>query len=278
MARIGFMQGRLSPMVDGKIQAFPWQTWEEEIEVASRVGFSLMEWTVDAQRLRENPLLLRDGQSHIKKLMDSSNVEVQSVTGDCFMQAPYWKAEDEVRRRLLDDLDDILEGCAAVGMRFVVVPLVDNGSIENTDQRDSLVDGLLSRTERLARRKLQIIFESDLPPSQLAEFMSTFPASTFGINYDMGNSASLGFDPVAEMRVYGNRIRNVHVKDRVRGGSTVPLGDGATQFPTIFNELARCAYRGDYILQTARARDGDHLGALLRYRSMVRHWLATSAG
>ena len=29
-ARIGFMQGRLSPQVDGKIQAFPWVHWRDE--------------------------------------------------------------------------------------------------------------------------------------------------------------------------------------------------------------------------------------------------------
>ena len=31
LARIGLMQGRLSAMVDGKIQAFPWNEWHEEI-------------------------------------------------------------------------------------------------------------------------------------------------------------------------------------------------------------------------------------------------------
>jgi L-ribulose-5-phosphate 3-epimerase len=278
MARIGFMQGRLSPLANGKVQSFPWHTWEVEFEVAARAGFPLIEWTLDAQRLHENPLLNEDGQSRIRKLATSSHVEVQSLTGDCFMQTPYWKADDVARGRLLDDLDDILESCVSVGIRFVVMPLVDNGNIQNSEQRDSLVDGLLSRADRLARRKLQIIFESDLAPPHLAKFVAMFPAPTFGINYDIGNSASLGFDPVVEMRAYGDRVYNVHVKDRVHRGNTVPLGDGDAQFPTVFSCLARSSYPGDYILQTARAQDGDHLGALLRYRGMVCSWLGTTAG
>ena len=28
MNRTGFMQGRLSSIVDGKIQSFPWEEWE----------------------------------------------------------------------------------------------------------------------------------------------------------------------------------------------------------------------------------------------------------
>ena len=33
-SRIGFMQGRLSPMVNGKIQAFPYETWKNEFAIA----------------------------------------------------------------------------------------------------------------------------------------------------------------------------------------------------------------------------------------------------
>ena len=36
--RIGFMQGRLSPIPKGRIQSFPWETWQEEFETASRVS------------------------------------------------------------------------------------------------------------------------------------------------------------------------------------------------------------------------------------------------
>ena len=34
--RIGFMQGRLSPPVEGRIQAFPWLCWTSEFAIAER--------------------------------------------------------------------------------------------------------------------------------------------------------------------------------------------------------------------------------------------------
>ena len=43
---------------------------------------------------------------------------------------------------------------------------------------------------------------------------------------DIGNSASLGLNPLDEFEAFGDRILNVHVKDRVLGGTTVPLGLG----------------------------------------------------
>ena len=44
---IGFMQGRFSPLVNGKIQAFPWDSWSEEFFVANENDFNIIEWTLD---------------------------------------------------------------------------------------------------------------------------------------------------------------------------------------------------------------------------------------
>mgnify|MGYP001554379746 CR=1 FL=1 len=49
--KIGFMQGRLSPLVDGKIQAFPWAHWRDEFPAGDECGIHLMEWTLDHDRL-----------------------------------------------------------------------------------------------------------------------------------------------------------------------------------------------------------------------------------
>ena len=52
-----------------------------------------------------------------------------------------------------------------------------------------------------------------MKPSELLKFIKNFDAN-FGVNYDTGNSASLGYDPSEEISVYGHRIINVHIKDR----------------------------------------------------------------
>ena len=56
--------------------------------------------------------------------------------------------------------------------------------------------------------------------------------------------------------MYGSRIGSVHVKDRVRGGTTVPLGTGDADFPAFFSGLAQLGYGGDVILQVARGESG----------------------
>ena len=59
------MQGRLSPVIDGRIQAFPWPFWQNEFAMAERLGVRLVEWTLDEDRLYENPLLTAAGQTEI---------------------------------------------------------------------------------------------------------------------------------------------------------------------------------------------------------------------
>lgn len=267
------MQGRLVDPIDGRIQAFPWADWQLEFPRARALDLALMEWTLDDHRMIENPFLLPEGQRTIRELSAKTGVRVNSLTGDCFMQAPFWKTAGTARAKLLEKLDLILRAAANLDVGFVVVPLVDAGRLETEDQKELLIDELLRRHALLQTLGVQIIFETDYDPDSYALFLSRLPEDVFNVNYDIGNSASLGFDPTAEFAAYGPRIVNVHVKDRMRGGTTVPLGTGSANFDTVFQGLAELGYAGDFILQTARAVDGDHAGALRTYRAMTQHWI-----
>jgi len=273
MAKIGFMQGRLSPMEEGKIQAFPWKYWRDEFPLAQRHGFPSMEWTIEQERLYENPLMTEGGRQEIRRLGAQHGIEILSLTGDCFMQAPFWKSDGERRTALLDDMAAVLEATAELGIRYIVVPLVDNGRLENEQQVEALYSGLETVHSLMRDTDVQIAFESDFPPKRLQKLIASLDEALFGINYDIGNSAALGYDPSEEIATYGSRILNVHVKDRLLGGTTVPLGQGNADLSRVFQLLKETGYQGQYILQTARAVDGEHVRVLCRYRDMVDRWL-----
>ena len=40
----------------------------------------------------------------------------------------------------------------------------------------------------------------------------------------------VGFDPVEEFKSYGHKITDLHIKDRLLGDASVPLGIGNTNF------------------------------------------------
>jgi L-ribulose-5-phosphate 3-epimerase len=270
---IGFMQGRLSPLINGKIQAFPWNNWEEEFEVAHKNNFKIMEWTLDQERLYENPLMCEDGQKKINNLSEKYELLIPSITGDCFMQAPFFKCEGKIRESLINDLQNIITSCAVLGINIIVFPLVDKGSIENSEQEKILLSNMARLENDLSRSSILIVFESDYTPIKLKNFIDQLSPESFGINYDIGNSASMGFDPIEEIETYGQRILNVHIKDRLFNGATVPLGSGDANIPKVFYLLKSIEYNGYYILQTARAKDNDHAATLCQYREKASRWL-----
>jgi hexulose-6-phosphate isomerase len=130
-----------------------------------------------------------------------------------------------------------------------------------------------TRADFIAANRLKVAFESDYVPQELARFIERLNPFLFGINYDIGNSAAMGFDPQKEFGAYGHRVINVHVKDRLLGGSTVPLSTGSANFDVVFAALAQINYKGNFILQTARATDGKHADAICTYRDMTVDWL-----
>lgn len=271
---LGFMQGRLCDQVDGKIQAFPWKDWEYEFSAAESINMSALEWTLDQEKLYENPLMTKEGQRKIHSLSSIYHVAIPSLTGDFIMQAPFWKSGADLERKLQNDFLAVCDACSAVGIEMIIVPLVDNGNLENSQQEEHLVNFLLSNKKYFEKKSIKILFELDFEPSIVKRFINRLPCSRFGINYDIGNSAALGFDPRDEFAAYGTRIVNVHVKDRLLGGTTVPLGSGSADFNVVFSELKKASYSGNFILQTARATDGDHAGAIAKYRDMILGWVA----
>lgn len=264
--KIGFMQGRLSPMVGGKIQAFPWANWRGEFKEAEKTGFGLMEWTMDLQRLYENPLMTSRGRAEINKLKRKYGLSIKTITCDFFMQKPFFRQNEKNKIKCLKLLSDVMDAAIAMNLEYLIIPLVDQASIKNDQEELIVVDALKNL---LTNRKIKIAFESDYSPSRLKKFIMKFPEDKFGINYDIGNSASLGYSPIEEFKEYGKRIVNVHIKDRKFNGSTVPLGCGNADLPSVFKLLTKYRYGGLYILQTARSQINNHAGVLQGYREIA---------
>ena len=66
--RYGIMQGRLSPLVGNKIQAFPKNHWQKEFFEIKKNGLKIIEWTLDYRNLNKNPLITTSGKKKIKYL------------------------------------------------------------------------------------------------------------------------------------------------------------------------------------------------------------------
>jgi len=266
---IGFIQGRLSPITNNRIQQFPWDTWQNEFSIASKNDINLIEWTIDTFKFYLNPLINLNQWEEINTIASKNNILIPSVTCDYFMENPPWKSDiDLIKKGIIA----IFQGMKNISAKILVVPLVDNSSLLDFSNADTIKNLFTDLIPEMIQNNIQIAFECDLNPEKLLHFISEFDKNYFGINYDTGNSASLGFDPNNEFEAYGSRITNVHVKDRKLNGPTIPLGEGDADFPRIFGLLHEVNYQGNLILQTARSKEGKDTEVLVKYKKLVEGW------
>jgi L-ribulose-5-phosphate 3-epimerase len=266
---IGFIQGRLSSITNNRIQQFPWDTWQNEFTIASNNDINLIEWTIDTFKFYLNPLINLNQWEEINTIASKNNILIPSVTCDYFMENPPWKSDIEL---LKNGIIAIFRGMKNISAKILVVPLVDNSSLLDSSNADTVKNFFTDLIPEMIQNNIQIAFECDLNPEELLHFISEFDMNYFGINYDIGNSASLGFDPNKEFEAFGARITNVHVKDRKLNGPTVPLGEGAADFQRIFGLLHQVNYQGNFILQTARSKEGKDAEVLVKYKKLVEEW------
>jgi hexulose-6-phosphate isomerase len=251
---IGIMQGRLSPRIDGKIQAYPASTWQKEFEIAQEIGYAAIEWIVE-KPVETNALMTDSGKGEIKKVIASTGVRIDYVCADIFMQQPLVRMTEETKSQNKDYLLEILKNAKEVGAIGVEIPFVDNSSIKNDKEKQEFIDAMQDAFKLAKDLDLKISLETDLSPIAFKELLEQIDLDFVQANYDIGNSASLGFDPKEELNAYGQRILNVHVKDRKLGGTTVPLGTGNAKIDLVIQKLQEFGYSGGLTMQAARGEN-----------------------
>ena len=251
------MQGRLSIKEFDKIQSFPLDNWKNEFAVANLMNLKKMEWTIDYDFFYKNPLMSTSYHEEIKNLKKIYKINIDSVTCDFLMNKPFWKIKNN--KRLINDFEFFLKNCIRLSIKKIIIPLVDNGSLKNKKEEKILKNVLNKMVKKKKFRNLIFLFESDFISKKIKFFFRDLNKKNFGINYDLGNSASLGHHVKQDFEEYSNLIKNVHLKDRKLKGNTVKFGKGSADFLSLFKYLKKINYKGNLILQSARSQNNNDI-------------------
>lgn len=267
--RIAVMQGRLLPPSDGCFQCFPREHWRKEFPLAKEASLDAIEWIYDSPGESANPMGTDDGLAEMRRLCEKNYIAVVSVCADYFMECPLVKAgatesEERIRKLLW-----LLDRCKLAGVHRVVIPFVDNSRIDSEAEEALCVQALRRVLGHAEKTDVELHLETSLDPMRFASLLAKLPHPYLKANYDSGNSSSLGYDVREEIAAYGERIGSVHIKDRVLGGGTVPLGTGNAEIPVLLSELFRIGYKGDFVMQIARGEAGQELAWMQQNREIV---------
>ena len=271
---IGIMQGRLLPPFEGRFQAFPAEGWREEFHRAAAAGLARIEWIHEVPHEADNPLGNDAGIDEMLELSASTGVEVRSICADTYMVRTLVGPDCQPDATAVEHLIWLIGRARRLNVRYMVLPFVDASSLKTPAAVDAAVTAIRRALDAAETASIELHFETDLPPARFAELMQRFNHPLVRVNYDIGNSASLGYDPNEELTTLAPWLGSVHVKDRVLGGGTVPLGTGNADFPTCFRLIRQAGFAGCFILQAARDANVSEVELARRNIDFVRRHLA----
>ncbi len=254
MNAIGIMQGRLSPRRP-RLQSFPWATWREEFALARRLGFNRIEWLFEEENWENNPLWTDAGRIEIRGLVAESGVAVESICADYFSRRPFFRVEQSERHDSIRRLEDLIENAASIGARMILVPALESSDIRTDEEKRELVSALAGPCERARRNGMTLGLETELPAPQYLALVNEPGDSGVAVYYDVGNAKARGYDVPSDLRLLAGHLGGIHIKDRMRGGPNVPLGQGEVEWDEVFRVLLEIGYSSSLILETVVGAD-----------------------
>ena len=250
------MQGRLLPKYLDRYQAHPKGYWKSEFTIASQLDLDSIEFILDYNNAEENPLLNLKGLEEIREAEIISGVKVRSICADYFMEAPIHSKDSIIVDKSLNILERLIKNVTATNIKNIIIPCVDQSKLNNNIDINNFVNNIKPIIKTLENENINICLETDLSPLPFANMLDTIGSNNIKVNYDIGNSAAKGYDSDEEFKAYGSKITDLHIKDRLLGGSSVLLGTGDANFIKISENMIKYNYQGLLIFQAFRDDEG----------------------
>ena len=256
--KIGFMQGRLVKKYNSRYQAFPPNTWKKEFEIARELQLAMIEFIADFENEDENPFFSSKKELDcLSDLASKNNLEVVSICADYFMKYKLINSNTfALNDASLDALKVLLANGKFYGIKNIVLPFVDESSLSSIFREQKVSDSLKRIIDFFEKVEIECSLELDLHPDEILELFYSFNSDFVKINYDIGNSAALGFDCEEELNKYGHLINDIHLKDRILRGGPVIFGTGSANFDPLFDFIHKNKFSGPIIMQSYRDEEG----------------------
>ena len=245
--------------------AFPYpdkMNLRECLQLAKDAGFDGIELNYDLESDLSPKSGPKDFQA-IRKMSDEIGIAISGLCSFLFWPYPLTSNNPTERKRGMELAGLMTEAAYHLGTdNLLVVPGAvhmpwreDHEPTPNDicDQRaKEAIKKLLPKAEKLnVHLNMENIFFNGylLSPDEMIRFVDGFDSEYVHVHFDTGNIMLFQF-PEHWIRILGNRIRNVHLKEFTKKGtdhsleSFRPLLDGTTNWPVVMEAFNEIGYDG----------------------------------
>ena len=220
---------------------------ETMFSVAKEIGFDGLEFCI-GEAYRENVLWQDGGALKLQGLADAAGVEICSLSPGVFAQFHPALPEPEKRAEGIEILQYVIESCAAVDTRHILVPMFPRDMDEWPEGRwRQLVDGFKALGETAEKSGVILNLETTFSADQLDMILQRVGSPAVKVYHDTGNTMMRGQDPAAEILQLGrDGVGMIHAKDTDRQA----LGEGRVDFAAVDAAMRQIKYDGYIVLET----------------------------
>lgn len=225
--------------------ACPGWTLDQIIDAALHYGYEGLELRVLDGKLLQ-PDLPTETRQRVLSACQKARLPIVSV--DTSVQTA--RPDTVERREQVHNGLAMLELAAQWEAPFIRVYGQPPDGITESDLYDCAADALAQLAERGEQLGIAVLVEThDALASgrRAAEVLNRVPNPFAGALWDMLHPYRMDEQPDETLRVLGNRVRHVHVKDGRRAGNEwqlVPLGEGEVPVVRILSALRQAGYDG----------------------------------
>lgn len=247
----GIVQGRLTVPPAGQLQWFPQDSWRDEFATAEKVGIAFIELLTERDYNPNNPVWSASGRDEIKAVSQRTGRSLYSICTDYIIDHALL---DDAGGKTAAHVGMFLKAGAALGCKVAVFPLLEQSNLApaSTKAMAPLIRGF---AREAAKSGMLICIESLLDGSNLKAFLEQIGEPNVKCVFDTGNRVLDNPDLAPEIRLLGNWIAHVHIKDKNATGQNVLLGTGRVNFAEVFTALREIGYGGPLVFETTRGRD-----------------------
>lgn len=246
--KFGIVQGRLSKPPANQLQWFPQENWKEEIKTAAGLKLEFVELLVEREFNNKNPFWTESGRSQIFETHKKYELEIFSICNDYIINNNL--ADIVTQTKFID----FLQKSAELNCKLIVVPLLEESSL-NTETISELRPVIKVLAREAKGLNIHLCIESLLSGHDLKSFVESIDEPNLTVVFDTGNRILENTDLASEIKVLGDHIGHVHIKDKNILGENVLLGTGLVNFNEIFVAFKEIKYQGPYVFETTRGLD-----------------------
>lgn len=226
---------------------------EKVFEYSRNAGFHAVELNVnneDGVGLTVNTSFKE--AKEIAKLASNYDLQLLSLSTGLLWETPLSDEKECVRKKGREVVEKQIELAAAMGIECVlVVPGVVNETVSYMDCYTRSQEELKKVIPIAEKYKVTLGIENVwnkflLSPIEMVRFIDELDSEYIGAYFDIGNVLQFGY-PEQWIRILGNRIKRVHIKDfnRSVGNITgfVPLLAGDVNWIEVYKALEEIGYK-----------------------------------